>query len=175
MEGKITFTWNKDFQADGYIIKQKKASKFEELVRVENIDLTTIVIPEIKEGIQNHFRVIYYKNKDGVYCTYREEDYYGFLSSKGQNIYKFPIPNLKKATKVDASVIIEWEKVSNEAMYAIFRKIPGEKWARVGITRESGYKDNEIDITKKYVYTVKCVSEDGKVNMSSCNYKGVSV
>ena len=173
MEKKNVLKWNKDYQADGYIVAQHDDDKVIEIVRVENINITTIVIPNIKKGIENHFRVSFYNKKDNNYFIYKNEDYYCFASPKGLNVYRFPTPKLKKATKADKSIIIEWEIVSDDITYAVIRKISGGAWKRIGLTKETKYVDSEIDTTKRFIYTVRCVSSDGKKYLSSWSVKGI--
>lgn len=173
MEGKFTLTWDKDFTADGYIITYQNKNKFTELVRVENVDITTIVVPNIKKGAENHIRVSFYQKKNNNYCIYKEEDYYCFAAAKKLIVYRFPIPKLEKAERIKNSITIKWEKVSDEVMYVVARKVPGGTWKRIGMTSKNVYVDREIDVSKKYIYTVRCVSDDGKTNLSSCSYKGI--
>ncbi len=175
MNEKFSITWNKDSLADGYIVKSKLGDDFKELVRIENIDITTITAPKFKQGIENHIRVNFYRKKNNTYVTYRYEDYYCFVAPKKFVVYRLPTPKLKDAKKVENSVIIEWEKVADEVMYVVVRKIPGGTWERIGLTKGNTYVDSRIDINSKYIYTVRCVSDDGKTRLSSCSYKGISI
>ena len=175
MKEEFILTWDKDFEANGYIVMHQIKDKFVELVRIENTNLTAIMLPSIKKGTENHFRVSFYGKRDNDYCIYRDEDYYCFITSKGLIVYRLPIPKLKKAIKKADSIIIEWEKVSDKVTYVVARKVPKGVWTRIGMTKETMYVDSKIDITKKYIYTVRCVSDDGKTNLSSCSIQGICV
>ena len=51
---KFFLEWEKDINADGYIIKRYADENVEELVRIENIDITAVYIPmfiKIKKSI----------------------------------------------------------------------------------------------------------------------------
>lgn len=172
----LTFEWDRDIAADGYIVKRQVGDEFIELVRIENIDLTTIMVPDVAVGVQNHLRVCFYKKKNRNYIVYKEEDYYCFVGGRGESkIYKLPIPKLKKAYRAGDSITIQWDQVSDEATYLVIRKTSGEKWARAGITKETSYTDKSIDASKKYIYSVRCVSEDGKSILSGFDLRGMFV
>lgn len=175
VKGKNTLIWTKDPFADGYIVKQQVGAKFVELVRVENICFTTIVMPDLKRGAEHYFRVSFYKRKGNTYCIYRNEDHDFYMSQKGIIEYKYSRPKLKKAERIGTSIAIEWEKILDEVTYVIARKSPGGIWKRIGMTKENYYIDSNIDMGQKYIYTVRCVSDDGKINLSSCYYKGISI
>ena len=173
MESRLT--WDMDPMAEGYLVRHKVGEVFNELVRIENRNLTTIVIPDAQKGIENHYIVSFYHKKGNEYCIYREENFYCYVTSKGLVVYKYPIPKLKKAERAGNSVKIEWERVSDQVAYVVARKVQRGGWVRIGMTCENNYVDHEIDIKQKYAYTVRCVSHDGKSDLSSCSYKGISV
>lgn len=173
MEEKYTLTWDKDSLADGYIVTHQVGEEFVELVRVENINYTTIILPDMKKWVEYHYRVSFYHKKDNDYFVYKNEDYYCFVTSKGLDVYKYPTPKLVKAERIGFSVRIEWEKVSDGLTYIIARKVLNGNWIRIGMTQENNYVDSKIDIAKKYIYTVRCVSDDGKKNLSSRSYRGI--
>lgn len=131
---EFTLTWNMDSLAEGYIVTHKIGDEYKELVRIENINLTTIVVPDAQSGIENHYIVSFYHKKDNEYCIYKAENYYCFVTSKGLVVYEYPIPKLKKAERKGSSVRIEWEKVSDQVTYVVARKVRRGGWTRIGIT-----------------------------------------
>lgn len=175
MEEKFTLAWEKDTSADGYIVNIKVGDTYKELVRVENIDLTKIVVPDVKKGEEYHFKVSYYHKLKVGYNVYRNNKYDCYATQNELIVYRFPIPKLLKAERIENSVMIEWEKIPDEVSYIVARRVPGGVWKRIGMTKENYYIDSDIDMDKKYIYTVRCVSDDGKINLSSCFYKGITV
>lgn len=174
MKGEFSINWGKDDLADGYIVGYQTEEGFTELVRVENIGITSIIVFEMKDGVENHFKVCFYQNKDQRRYVYKEENFYCFATKGGLVTYRFSIPKLKKAVWEDDFVVVRWEGVSEGINYAISRREPKGMWSRIGMTKETTYIDRDIDMNKKYIYTVRCVSDDGKISLSSCSYKGIS-
>lgn len=174
MTGKerLTLTWEKDNTADRYVIRQQMEDGFKELVRIENPKLTNIIVPDIESGIETHFRVEYYKKEMKTYIKYKEQDFYCFVKGRLVLVYKFPVPKLISAIKTDESVTVSWEKVDDEVYYLVMKKLKGESWEKICITKNTKYIDRCTQ--KKYIYTVRCVSEDGKENMSGCSLRGIS-
>ena len=175
MAEKLIFKWDKDMEADRYIVKQIMADETVELVRIEKADLTTIYISNVKQNEENHFRVEYYKKKDSKYYLYREENYYCFLSGKSSTIYRLPLPELKQAIWVDGSVTISWEKVRDNVTYRVIKKTIGGKWKNLGLTKDTSYVDRKVDMEENCIYSVRCVSDDGMIRLSGFSLTGVSV
>ena len=172
---ELIFSWEKDVTANGYIVEQKKADNFIKLVRVENVNLTTLFINDVPKYEENVLRVNYFLNKNGKSYIYRQEQYYCFANGKSSTIYKLPYPRLTLAKKKKDEVIINWEKIKDGVMYTVIRKEAGGRWKRIGTTMETKYIDNDIDVGKKYTYTVRCISKDSQKNLSGCSLKGISV
>lgn len=175
MGDKFSFSWKNDSLADGYIIKIKKGNQYKELVRITNKEFTKIVVPDLKKGEEYHFKVSYYRKTSNGYSIYKNKEVDCYATQNELIVYGFPIPNLKKAERVEHSAIIEWEKVSDEVSYVVARRVPGGVWKRIGLTKENYYIDSNINMGQKYIYTVRCVNDDGKINLSSCCYRGISI
>ena len=172
MEAKFTIEWERDKTADGYFVMKEVENNLEELVRIENINFSSVVVPSVKENIENHFVIYYYQRKDGKYKIFRKEDYYSYRIQNKQEVYRFPIPELKRATKQNGVNLIEWEKVADDMTYVVFRRLEGGRWHRISITKETTCVDKNVD-EKKYIYTVRCISEDGKNYLSRFSKKGI--
>ena len=46
---------------------------------------------------------------------------------------------------------------------------------RIGVTRSIYFIDRKINSSEKYIYSVRCISDDRKEFLSSFDVKGVSV
>ena len=86
-----------------------------------------------------------------------------------------PCPILKSARRVGDAIDVCWEKVVEGVTYLVIRKVVGGNWERIVTTKNTNYTDRDIDITKKYRYSVRCVSEDGETKLSGCSLKGISI
>ena len=165
--------WERDETADGYFVMKEIENNLEELVQIENIDFSSVVVPDIRENSKNHFVIYYYRKQDGKYKIFRREDYYGYKSQNKQAVYRFPIPELKRATKQNGVNFIEWKKVADDLTYLVARRLEGGKWENISITKGTTCVDKCVDEKKKYIYTVRCISEDGKKMLSSFSKKGI--
>ena len=60
---KFFLEWEKDINADGYIIKRYADENVEELVRIENIDITAVYIPNVYQNKEVHIKVCYFRKQ----------------------------------------------------------------------------------------------------------------
>ncbi len=73
-------------------------------------------------------------------------------------------------------VILKWKAVSGAKYYRVYRKESADgKWKSVGISNETRFTDETVEQGKKYIYTIRCVDEDGAYNLSSYNKTGKTV
>lgn len=174
-KGILNFEWDKDAAADGYIVRRWNGDEFAEFVRVGNVNLNAIFIPDVVAGIENQFKVSYYKKQNNESFVYRETNYYSFVGRGESVTYKLPIPKLKSAVITGNSVRVEWEKTAEGVTYLVVRRTAKERWTRAGMTKETYFLDKNIVLKKKYIYSVRCVSEDGTVKLSGFYLRGISV
>ena len=172
---RLVIKWEKDITADGYLLMMEVDGNLKELVRIENIDITSVSIQNLKIYQENHFVVGFYLKRNEQYQIFRQEDYYGYEKKKKYAIYQFPIPTLKKATRQGNANVVEWYEVAKDVKYLVAKRTINGKWERVGITKMTSYIDEKIDTKTKYIYTIRCVSENGEKMLSSFSNKGVSV
>lgn len=172
---KLVIKWEKDTTADGYLLMMELDGKLKELIRIENTDITSVSIPNLKVNEENHFVVYFYIKENGKYEIFRQEDYYGYVDQNKYAIYRFPIPTLKKVTRQGNSIIVNWERVAEGVTYLVAKRTVKGKWERIGVTKTTSYVDEGIDTKTKYIYTIRCITEDGKRMLSSFSNKGMSV
>lgn len=175
MKGKIILKWERDEAVNGYFVMKETSNNLEVLVRIENIDIISIVVTGEKLEEENHFIIYYYKKQNDEYIICRKKDYYGYISGSNYAVYRFPIPKLKIAIKQDEANYIGWEKVSDDIAYLVARRVTGGKWERICVTKNTNYIDKNIDNKRRYIYTVRCISEDGEHMLSSFSKKGVVI
>ena len=82
-------------------------------------------------------------------------------------------PQLPTLASKKSGMQIRWKAVSGAEMYRVYRKAPGEtQWSRAGDTTELSLIDKKVESGKAYSYTIRCVSKDGKTNMSDFDRTG---
>lgn len=175
-KGTIKLCWEKDVEASGYIIEQCFDEENKELVRIENINITSVIISNILSGKENHFKIQYFRKEvNGQQVIYKELHRYCFFSRKRTVTYECPTPILVSAQMTNRGVEIRWELVRKCDFYLVVKRTKNGKWTRVGITSNNYYLDEKTDLSQKYMYSVRCISEDGKEVLSSFDTKGISV
>lgn len=82
-------------------------------------------------------------------------------------------PKLVSAKTASGGITVKWEKVTDASTYRLFRKIANGKWTKVTDTKKTSFTDKEITKGVYYIYTVRCVSKDGKTYVSSYDKNGI--
>lgn len=94
--------------------------------------------------------------------------------SSGSTVTSLDTPTLKDAASTTSGIKVTWNKVSNAAGYALYRKISSTSWSRIA-TISSGstvsYTDTDVTSGETYTYTVRATN--GSVN-SGYDNTGIS-
>ena len=85
-----------------------------------------------------------------------------------------PMPVLLSATNEVNGVEVKWEKVKGAVLYKVFRKEVGGSWQGLGNTADTVFTDKTAKSGTTYIYTVRCLSLDGKSYASSYDSAGVT-
>ena len=92
----------------------------------------------------------------------------------GINATRLATPTLTGAKGDKSSVTVTWNKVSGAAKYRVFRKTAGGSWQWLGDTTALTYTDTTAKVGTQYVYTVRCITSDGKVYTSGHSIAGIT-
>lgn len=84
------------------------------------------------------------------------------------------IPQFTEVNAQSDGVQLTWDPVENAVNYRVYRKTPGGSWTRIAELQDTAYFDSDITQDSDYLYTIRCVSNDGGF-MSDCNYDGWAV
>lgn len=175
-KGDLRLSWEKDKNAARYVVEQYHGEVNKEIVRIDNTEISSIVIPGITVGVENHFKISYFNNNSRhEYCCYREQHLYSFLSKKQTVNYFFPTPIITSVERIGSGIKVKWKSVGEKVTYLVIRRFINGKWMRIGLTDANYYIDRNIDENKKYFYSIRCVDKEGKELLSSFSTKGVSV
>lgn len=84
-------------------------------------------------------------------------------------------PKITKVSNEIDGVKVQWKKVPKAAKYRVLRKTGSGSWKKVADTKNTTYLDTKVKSGKKYTYTIRCISSNGKSYTSGYNKKGRSV
>ena len=140
----IKVSWNKVTGADSYYVyrKEEGGSSWSNLGKVKStsyVDKATL-----KSGTKYRYTVRACKESSTSY-----------FDANGISTIKMFIPKLNSIAKYDG-IQISWGAVTGAEEYAVYRKVPGGYWSKIGTTKETKYLDTDkLDTNKKYIYTVR--------------------
>jgi hypothetical protein len=93
----------------------------------------------------------------------------------GSVVNKLPTPKVISVKNVSEGVTVTWEPVIGTDKYRVLRKTPDGEWKKVKDTTATIFTDKTAENSKEYLYTVKCVSSNGKKNLSDYDKTGVKI
>ena len=99
-------------------------------------------------------------DKKTVQSTYDKE-------GKSIVFYTASAPKLSAVSCVKGGVKLAWTGVSGIEKYSVERKTDGGNWKRIAVTSARNYIDTTTVSSKKYTYSVRCMSGDEKKYLSS--------
>lgn len=82
------------------------------------------------------------------------------------------------AKKSGSAIKVSWKPITGAAKYKVFRKLPSDtKWTTLTTVTSDivSYTDSNVKNGKTYIYTVRCVSKDGKSYTSDYDHTGAKV
>lgn len=104
-----------------------------------------------------------------------EKKYESSYDTDGIKVTYCSQPVLKGISKSSAGVKVNWNTVKGTGKYRVFRKTTGGRWTKVADTTSTSYTDKNVVKGTKYVYTVRCLSKNGKEYLSSYDTTGKSI
>ncbi len=85
------------------------------------------------------------------------------------------IPVISNLENVEGGVKVTWESVPEAAKYRVYHKVGDGKWEKLIDTDLTECIDESVENGITYSYSVRCLSENGKVLTSAIDKKGVSI
>ena len=87
-----------------------------------------------------------------------------------------PTPELRSAVNEYDGVKLSWNAVSGAEKYRVFRKDSNSgSWGRLGDVASTSFTDTSVEANGSYIYTVRCVSADGKTYRSAYDTGGLLI
>lgn len=97
----------------------------------------------------------------------------------GYEFFYLSVPKLSSArgNNKKGEIVVNWQKVTGANKYVLYYKRAdlNQGWKRVGVTTNTSYTQKNCTSGKKYIYTVRCISDDGKKFTSYFDTKGISI
>ena len=97
------------------------------------------------------------------------------FDAKGINLKPVASPVLSSIAAVNGGNMISWNAVNGAARYKVFRKIQGGSWSVLDTTTSTSFTDTTAVNGTKYIYTVRCVTADGKTYTSGYDLNGKGI
>ncbi len=98
----------------------------------------------------------------------------GNLTLTAKWTYQCSTPVISKAENTNGGVKLTWNKVTGAAKYRVFYKKNG-KWTKIADTTGTSYTWAGAASGTSYIFTVRCVSNDGSYYTSNYNTAGKSI
>lgn len=96
------------------------------------------------------------------------------IAKYAKHYYALATPKIKSLTNSTAGVSITIGKVSGAVRYSVYYK-NGKSWVKLGDTKTTTFTHKTATSGKKYCYTVRCVSKDGKKYQSDFDRTGKTI
>ena len=86
----------------------------------------------------------------------------------------FPAPAISSLTVTYAGVVIKWAKMDGAPKYRVLFK-SGSSWKKLGDTASTSFTDKNAPSGATRIYSIRCVSSDGKSTVGALDTVGKSV
>ena len=73
------------------------------------------------------------------------------------------------------SISIKWDNASGSKNFKVYRKTPSTGWKAIKNVSATSYTDTSVSSGTTYTYTVRCLTDDGKVLTSGYDTAGKSI
>lgn len=166
--GGMKISWKRAEETNRYTLFRKEADGG--WIKIGNTASTSLVD---RTGVNGHS--YYY----AVRCLSDDGRYYlSGLSSEWMNtVYKkyLETPLLISAENTQTGVKLRWTQVSGAQNYAVYRKTGEGNWHRLKALTGTEYLDTSAENNETYLYTIRCISKDGRSFTSDYNREGWEV
>ncbi len=154
--------WNKVNGAANYRVFYKTGNG--SYVKLTDTTSTSYTWSGAKAGTKYTFTVRCLSS-DGKNCT--------SAYNQGKEITVLSMPGISSIRAVNSGTQINWTKVAGAEKYKVFRKTGNGAWSIIGTTASTSFTDTNAAKGTEYVYTVRCVSKDGKIYTSGYSETGM--
>ncbi|MDO4649993.1 MAG: fibronectin type III domain-containing protein [Eubacteriales bacterium] len=160
----VKVSWKAVSGAKRYRIFYKEAGS-EDWIKAGDSTTTSYVKTGLQSG-KTYCFTVRCVSEDGI-------EYISEYNVSGKNIRYIAAPVIKSLKLTTTGIQIAWNSVPGAEKYRVFYKMSGaSSWTKAADTKDSGFKINELNSGKTYVFTVRCVNESGTAFTSAHDAAG---
>lgn len=90
----------------------------------------------------------------------------------GLQVTYVAMPEITSLNNSAKGMKLTWGAVTGTGAYRVYRKCAGESWKKITDVTGLTYIDTTVESGKEYIYSLRCVSEDGSQVLSAYNTAG---
>lgn len=110
-----------------------------------------------------------------VRCVNSSNFYISGYDPAGMSFTALSVPKISSVSSTDQGVIIKWGSVKKAEKYRVYRKTAKGGWTALTTTASTSFTDTIANSGYQYIYTVRCVTADGKAYASGYNTTGKKI
>lgn len=154
-DGGVKVSWNRPDGAVKFRLYEKTGSSWNKLVQTDGQSFFDKKVTD--DTIKTY--TLRAMDKNGRFIS-------GYSKTGWSNAY-LANPKINSITNTAEGVVIKWTKAKYSEKYRIYRKTVSERsWHGLADTASDSYTDRTAADGAEYLYTLRCVSNDGKSFMS---------
>ena len=160
----VKITWSKVPGAVNYRVFYRVGN--EGWTRITDTTATSLIWTGASNGEKYAFTVRCI-NADGSAYT-------SGYDTVGRTITHYAPPRISLSC-VNGGIDVSWSKVSGVTNYRVYYKVGDGAWAAIGNTANNKYTFKKAESGKKYAFSVRCLTADGKEFLSGFDTVGESI
>lgn len=142
----VKITWDKASSATSYRVYRKvKGGSYSKIGTTRK----TYYVDKKAKSNNTYYYLVKAVNSEGISA-----------SSKSKSIKCFAMKSIQNTA---SGVKLTWNKISNTASYAVWRKVKGGSYSIIGVTTKTSFTDKTAKSGKKYYYYVTPVKKNDGV------------
>ena len=171
----VEITWEKMDDVNNY-----KVFKMEEDGCWRGLGITNENVFKDKENLKKNTTYIYtvrgMNDEETKYITNFDHNGIEVTTIEETNVpNELDMPQIKSLRCVKDGIEISWDQVDGASLYGVYRQ-EGSSWKRISTQTGTKYVDKKSDKNPKdYVYTLRCISKNGKKFESYYNRNGFKI
>lgn len=160
----VRLTWNKVNGAEQYVVYKRTNGKW---VKLGTTKKTSFLNTKPQNNVATYYAVRCANAKGNVLTSDVSTEAFSAM-------YQTP-PVMKSIEAAENGLKLKWRMQKNAKLYRVFRKNANGKWVKLADVTGNTYTDTTAQTGKKYSYTLRVMSADGKTALSMFDNKGWSI
>lgn len=165
VNGGVRVSWEAVSGAEKYrVFRRQKGEKWKKIADTEKLKITD----KHAESGNTYIYTVRCISADSKKYTSEHDNV-------GKTIKYIAAPVLKSISAEYEGARIGWEDSAGAVKYRVYRKKDDEKWTKVGDTTETEFLDKTVESGNTYIYTVRCITKNGKKHTSGYDNTGLTI